>query len=260
MDMFLYKTLLPLTHPVGFACVLLIAAGLLRGRKRPFWTVFGTALAVLALGGNVWVARMLARSLEWQNLPQGDLMAADAIVLVGGGLAPKERPRPTIEVGDAGDRTLYTAWLYRQNKAPWVVCTGGIVPGSTSSHPGADDHQEMLVWLGVPPQAIHSEPRSRTTYEDARYTSELLAEKGVRRALLVTSALHMPRTLGVFIKACPGVEFIPAPADFHVVEWRSPPVWKWPALLVPTAGNLNLVGGVVHEYVGIAYYRIRGWL
>ncbi|WP_346341599.1 hypothetical protein [[Phormidium] sp. ETS-05] len=115
--MFISKLLPLFIYPLGLACALMVAA-LIWMRRRPQWArgAIVSALVVLILGSNSWVSYGLARSLEWQNLPQSELPRAEAIVVLGGGIKPGIEPRPWVEVSEAGDRILYGSLLYRQGK------------------------------------------------------------------------------------------------------------------------------------------------
>ncbi len=258
--MLLYNFVLRFCSPIGIVFLLLLAALVLRKRKAGT-VCLSLAILVLFVGGNHWVAHRLARSLEWRHLPNGPLPEAQAIVLASGGLVPQRYPRPTVECGDAGDRVIYTAYLYKNRKAPLILCTGGFVPGTTSETSYADDTITFLKMLGVPGSAIDSEAKSRNTYENAMFVLPLLKERKINRLLLVTSARHMPRALAVFKKACPEIEVIPAPTDFGEVEFKiQPPFLKLIGGMVPSAGNLMLLTDVLHEYIGMAYYKLRGWM
>lgn len=72
--------------------------------------------------------------------------------------------------------------------------------------------------------------------------------------------MHMPRAMGVFKKDCAGIEFIPAPTDFRITERIPTPWYQDLKGLVPTPLNLLLFSEAMHEYVGIAVYRVRGWM
>jgi uncharacterized SAM-binding protein YcdF (DUF218 family) len=101
---------------------------------------------------------------------------------------------------------------------------------------------------------VQAEGNSINTRENAIFSYQTLAPRGVRRILLVTSAMHMPRAVGAFRKA--GFQVIAAPADFHA-GWDQPDILsRW----FPNAGNLLYAGLALHEWVGIATYRLRGWI
>jgi uncharacterized SAM-binding protein YcdF (DUF218 family) len=256
---FLYSILLKLLYPTSLCVLFLLAAALLRKRPIGCRVCFGLALAALLVCGNGWVVDGLTRHLEWKYLPPNPVPDADAIVVLSGGIESRIPPRPTIEVGDAGDRVLYAAYLHRQDKAARIICTGGVATGGIAPRPGAADMADFLQTLGVPKDAIITETKAANTHEHARNLRPIFQQKGFKRILLVTSALHMPRSMGVFQKNCPGIRFIPAPTDYHIVD-ISIPWYRQVAALIPTPRHLLEFSEASHEYLGIAYYRVRGWL
>ncbi len=261
MFLFLSKLLPPLTYPLGLGCVLLALALVLRRRRWAFIFV-GVALALLWLGGSRWVAYSLVRSLEWQYVPPTEAPHADAIVLLGGGTRGGAYPRPLHEVNEGGDRIIYAAWLYRQGKAPWVVTTGGALPWRGPQVPEAHSMQSLLTFMGVPADAIIEEPDAQNTYENALFTQRLLEARGIHRILLVTSAIHMPRSVRIFRQQ--GFDVIPAPADYLVAtsEWASltyPDPRNQVIQLWPDAEYLSWTTNALKEYIGIFVYGLRGW-
>jgi uncharacterized SAM-binding protein YcdF (DUF218 family) len=126
MSGFFLSKLLPLfVYPLGMACVLLALALMLGRYRRVQWTLIALSLAVLWLGGNRLVTMAAVRSLEWRYLPQGEIPAAEVIVVLGGGERPRTPPRPIHEINEAGDRLLYAAYLYKTGKAPHILLSGG---------------------------------------------------------------------------------------------------------------------------------------
>jgi uncharacterized SAM-binding protein YcdF (DUF218 family) len=119
---------------------------------------------------------------------------------------------------------------------------------------------ELLRSLGVPSEKIIVETNARNTHEHATILYPLLKEQRFRHVLLVTSAMHMPRSMGVFKRLCPGIEFIPAPTDFRAPERIPAPWYRTLKGFIPTPQNLLNFSEVMHEYLGIAYYKLRGWL
>jgi len=257
---FAYSFLLKLLYPTSVCLILLLGAAAFQKRKVASRICFWLAVAVLLVCGNGWVIGALARHLEWQNLPPNPVPQADCILILSGGLQSRIPPRPTIEVGEAGDRVLYGAYLFRQGKAPRVLCTGGVATGGIAPVPAAQEMAEFLEMLGVPKPAILIETKAANTRQHARNLQTVLQEQGFKRVLLVTSAMHMPRSLGVFRRGCPGIEFIPAPTDFRVTERIPAPWYQELKAVVPTPANLLLFSEAMHEYLGMAYYRLRGWV
>ena len=177
---------------------------------------------------------------------------------------PPAPPQPLAGVNEAGDRMIYAAWLYQQGAAPHVLASGGVVGvDGPALQPGAETMAQLLGIMGVPPAAVWWESRSRNTYENAVETKKLLDPKGIRRIILVTSALHMPRARAIFSKL--GFDVIPAPTDYTATA----AAWDYyltpnPTIqvfnLFPTTEALDNTMRALKEYVGIAVYRLRGWL
>ena len=262
MSVLLPKLISLFLYPLGLIWLLLVAALLLK--RKPAWqrTALLLALAVIWVGGNRWVATGLVRSLEWQYLPPDSPPQAEAIVVLGGGTQPALYPRSTVEVGGAGDRVIYAAHLYHQGAAPHILVSGGYIAVLSErpvSH--SEDMAELLVMLGVPETAIWQEAESRNTYENAVYSRALLEERGINRIILVTSALHMPRAVGLF--EYQGFDVVPAPTDYSVTQAGWEQLWQ-PNLtaqlfnVFPDVSNLDDTTRVVKEYLGISLYRLRG--
>lgn len=257
MLQFAYSLFLKLIYPTSLCMILLIASVILRRWKRTSLACLLTGLGILLIGGNGWLIGALTRDLEWRYLPPNPVPQADAILVLSGGIHPPLYPRPTIELGEAGDRLIYGAQLFKEGKAPRIVCTGG---AWTTYRPVSEVMQEFLCSMGVPKESIMIETASGNTREHARNLYPMLREKEMNRILLVTSAMHMPRSMGVFQKLCPGIEFIPAPTDFRVTE-PIPRPWYYRLYgFIPTPKHLLDFSEVAHEYLGMVYYRLRGWI
>lgn len=262
MFVFLSKLLPLFVFPLGLAVVLLIAAILWR-RMRVVLLVL--AVAVLWVGSSRYVAYALIRSLESRYPALTTTPRADAIVVLGGGTRALEPPRPMSEINEAGDRLLYAARLYHENAADVVLVTGGSIEwlSPEDSGPEANDMQVILEMLGVPREAIWVESAARNTYENARYSRDKLAEAGLDDILLVTSAMHMPRSVPLFEQQ--GLTVTPAPTDYLVSESEWQHLWRGGFTvtainLLPNVEYLTYTTRALKEYIGLLVYRARGWL
>jgi uncharacterized SAM-binding protein YcdF (DUF218 family) len=262
MSIFLSKLLPIFVYPLGISCFLILLA--IFSRRWLRFQIFVLILALLGLwlGGNKIIANGLARSLEWQNIPPEELPQADVIVVLGGGTDPIEYPRRTVEINSAGDRMFYAAQLYKKGKAPLILLSGGTIAfqGIKESSP-AEDMGVVMEMLGVPQQAIWLETKSRNTYENSIFCEKMLKEKGLQHIILVTSAMHMPRALGLFRHQ--GLDVTPAPTDFTVTQtgWEhlmEPSIETQIINFFPNTSNLSLTTRVLKEYFGLFYYKIRG--
>ncbi len=201
------------------------------------------------------VADALARSLESQfaNLTVDDLTKADVILVFGGVMQPPQLGRPYPDLGAAADRVWHAARLYHAGKAPTVMLSGGRNDWQEDLPSQAKTMAQFLGDLGVPLRAIVLEENSRNTYENAVNCVELMRLQGVYSAILVTSALHMPRSFAV-LRAL-GLDVVPAATDFEVVEGPRT-ILSW----VPNSQALQRSTYALHEWIGIAVYRWRSWM
>ncbi|MDY7021275.1 MAG: YdcF family protein [Cyanobacteriota bacterium] len=263
MFLFLSKLLPLFIYPLGLSCLLMIVALILLW-KQPRWAAVAIALALIILlaSSNHGISQNLVRSLEWQNIPDRELPKASAIVVLGGGTKPPIPPRPWVDVSEAGDRILYGALLYKQEKAPWLILSGGRIQWDGKEPPESSDMAEIAGEMGVPESAILQDPSSLNTYQNAVNVRKILDEKNITGSvLLVTSALHMPRSRLVFQRQ--GIEVIPAPTDFLVSEQDiQPPATIQGKILdlIPDTKALQEFTQALKEYIGTVVYRLRGWL
>ena len=115
----------------------------------------------------------------------------------------------------------------------------------------AVEAKKLLVALGVDPARIETETRSRNTDENARFTAALVAPKPDQTWLLVTSAWHIPRSMGLFRKA--GFNVVAFPVDYRTFGDNR----DWAINFDPARG-LWLFEMGVHEWIGLTAYRAAG--
>jgi uncharacterized SAM-binding protein YcdF (DUF218 family) len=253
--LYLSKILPLLLDP--FLLTLLLLAGIVlwpRLRKRA-WIAALAAFLLLAVPGSPIVSDFLASSLEHQFPDHGieSLPPAQVIVVLGGSIASPSGAHSSSRLVDSSDRLLVALRLYHAGKAPLILCSGGDVRlfGQAARPPEAQVMSDMLQEWDVPKDAILIEGGSENTRQNATMSYEKLAPRGIRKILLVTSAMHMPRASAVFRKA--GFEVIPAPADFRTG-------WQRDVLgLLPNGESLGHSQQAVHEWLGLWIYHLRGW-
>jgi uncharacterized SAM-binding protein YcdF (DUF218 family) len=264
MFLFLSKLLPLFVYPLGLSCILLIVAAITLWFSRR-WTVILISLAflILLISGNGWVSQTLVKSLEWQNLPPLELPQAAAIVVLGGGTKPPIPPRPWVDVSEAGDRILHGSRLYLQQKAPWLILSGGRIRWKEGGPSESEDMAEIAKAMGVPATSILQDPTSLNTYENAVNVRKILAEKKITgKVLLVTSAIHTPRSLLIFKRQ--GIDVIAAPTDFIVseydTEYSAAGTEAFLLNLIPDAAHLQQFTLAMKEYIGRVVYRLKGWI
>lgn len=181
--------------------------------------------------------------LENQNppVPVAALPSAEAIVVLGGGTSPLQFGQTYPNLGPASDREWHGVRLYEAGKAPLVVLSGGH-DAEYSASSSAEAMRRFMQALGVPDSALLLEPHSRNTTQNAHYTANLLGERGIEHILLVTSALHMPRSIALF--EAQGFQVTPAATDHEV---RPLPGWR---LWTPNTNALDGSSRALKEIVG----------
>ncbi|MGQ9869354.1 YdcF family protein [Leptodesmis sp.] len=264
MFLFLSKLLPIFLYPLGLSCLLLLLAFILLWWKPRLAAVpVILALVLLLVSSSAWASDWLVRSLEYQYVPQVNIPKADAIVVLGGATRPAVPPRPWVEVAEEGDRVLYAAKLFREGKAPRIILSGGRVNWAGNNDlPESADMAELIKTMGVPETVLIQESTSRNTRENAVNSKKIMDDQGIRSILLVTSALHMPRSLRIFQKL--GIQAFPATTDFLSSDRETRELQNTAQDItlnsLPDAERLRNTTRALKEYVGICIYWLRGWL
>jgi uncharacterized SAM-binding protein YcdF (DUF218 family) len=235
--------------------VALVLAGLIlmltRFRRAGLRLAAGSFLFLVVVGasplGPALIAMLEDRFPPWQD----GGAPVDGIVVLGGLINPdRSAQRGQLVLGGAIERATEAAALARRHPGARIVFTGGN-PSLFGGPPEADYAVQLFEQLGVPASRIVLESRARTTAENATFTKELVKPKPGERWLLVTSAAHMPRSVGAFRKADFAVE--PCPVDWHTA--RPPGLLRMPSQLL---GGWGAIDAAAHEWVGLLAYWISG--
>lgn len=175
-----------------------------------------------------WPALLLQAPLVVDETPQ----ASDVIIVLGSGVRRGPDPIPT----QAKDRLGLGAELFKHDLAPNVIITGGL--SKKAKKVEADIMAPFLEHLHVPAQNIILERGALSTYDNARYSKEIMDQHDWKRALVVTSAYHTFRSCRVFRKLAIEVGCVPVKLDDH-------------GSMIERALNMR---SVVREYAAIVLY------
>lgn len=215
------------------------------------WRRTGMTLALLS-GICLYAAAMPALSsfllqrLESRVPENVDFAGAQAIVVLGGDVRRGNGADIPDRLGGLSlERVRLGAAAYRRLRLP-VVVSGGIVQGAHASE-AALMKAALQDDFGVP--VAWSEGRSRTTWENALFTSRLLLPEKLTTVVVVTQAWHMPRALWAFRRV--GLTALPWPAP------RTPPRLGGIGDFLPSLGALRDTFYALHEMVGGIAYRLR---
>ena len=251
----LSKALPQFLYPLNLSLYLSLLAGalILFGRRWKGAFLLFFSLTILFLGSSP-LSELLYRDYEQKYLAVEitGSPSADAIVVLGGDVGVPSEPR--VESQLHGNRLLHALRLYRANKAPVIMLTGGNVFPHKDLQPEAVYSKEILSEMGVPQAAILIETTSRNTRENAIKSREILGGLGIDRILLVTSGFHLPRAVKVFQKV--GFDVVASPSEFSVVTNEEPALVKyWPSVV-----TLYRSQRLIREYMGLFVYWMRGWV
>lgn len=233
--------------------VLLVATLLSRHHPRRVFRLLVATLAGLILFSCPIFTDSFRRS--WENTfpsqPVTEYPQRDAIVVLGGTMGKIKFPRyRTEEI--FGARVLMAWRLFMAGKAPVIVCSGGVpyadIHGLERTE--ADDMAELLIELGIPAEKIIRERLSRTTFENARYTMDILGPQNRKNILLATTAIHLKRATALFHKA--GFEVTPVPNT-----WYSSVGISFEDFL-PDSGMLGANSNWLKEVVGYYFFHLLG--
>ena len=185
--------------------------------------------------------------------PPADLEPPYGIVVLGGAISdPMSAAHGQTIFDEGGERITEAVILAKRFPQARVVYTSGtnsVLGGSSNEAARARD---LMVAMGVARDRVTIEDKARNTDENARFTAAIVHPEASQRWLIVTSAFHMPRAMGVFEKA--GFHPIAYPVSFYTSG-------RWVDNLRPTfdpVGNLKTFVLALHEWIGLAAYRASG--
>lgn len=257
MSLFLDKIIPLFAYPVGFAvlaglaCLFSLALGR-HGKAIAFVTV-GTLY--LWLAATPIVALTLIKSLEEQHpvVSMDTLPKADVAIILGGVSDQSQPLNPYTDLRSGADRILHAARLLKAGKVERILVSSGRPVSQLDSRSEANVIAGFLREFGVDDADMVLESESRNTRENAVNTLAVMREKGFSSALLVTSALHMPRAAAVFRQA--GVSFTPVSIDTLSSSIESRSVFAF----LPNSRALEFSTQSIKEWIGILVYWLRGW-
>ena len=253
MFFILSKMLAILLEPLAHPYILLLLAGLMRllRRRRMMRLCIGMAVVLPLLYAVLPLSTLPLRMLEDSYKVPKVTQQVDGILVLGGhtdnGWVSETRGQA--QQNRASDRLTKAIMLHRQQPQAMLIFTGFSGRLSPRGWNEAEITRRLLDELGVSESDVLFEMTSRNTWENAVNSQKVAVPQPGSRWILVTSAAHMPRAVAAFTAA--GWEgLIPYPTDFQTPT-HGPEAFDF---AVGTAAVRNWL----HEYVGIAAYRITG--
>jgi uncharacterized SAM-binding protein YcdF (DUF218 family) len=155
----------------------------------------------------------------------------------------------SILIGASALRGMEGIRLYELLDEPLMIVSGGSNPFLGGGIPESVLLLDMLLEAGVPRERIVLESTSQSTREQAKKIKPLLDDHGIKSFLLVTSPIHMSRSVAVF--KAHGMNPIPSPSALR---------FKSTIAILPSWIALDASQSAMREYMALGYYWVRGWL
>jgi uncharacterized SAM-binding protein YcdF (DUF218 family) len=253
----MYELITGLLEP--YTLLLLSLSGLLVWiwrRERPRRLTTGVAMGFIF----IWcllslpiVGYLFEGSLEWQHPPSDQFPTrVDTIVVLAGNADAVNQEGTELRIGDETlFRCLHALQLYRQAGGCRVIVSGGKPYPAQAGTSMAEAMRDFLVELGVTSADLVLEDQSTTTFENARNTCRLLNGGHEQRVFLVTTASHMLRAERCFARQ--GIGVVTAPCHHRAMQ--PDPL---PNILIPSLSGITRVQRSLHEWLGLAWYWLRG--
>lgn len=221
------------------------------------YSILGRRLVVIGLCfgltiAHTPIAQLILQPLEDRfprpHLPQN----VTGIISLGGGLdLDVSASRGLVEVESAADRIAELVLLGRRYPNAKLIYTGGSSNSIYGGPANGDLIRDYLISFGIEPGRLIIETNSRNTIENATLTRDMVAPKPDETYILITSAFHMPRSMGVFRKI--GWSVVPWPVDYRTTGKSEANRFFYSAILFMENTNL-----AVKEWIGLLAYWMQG--
>ncbi len=217
-----------------------------RGRRLLWSVLLLSWLIALVPLGNFLLYPLESRFSRPALPPQEEV--AGVIVLGGAERIRASNYWDSYEVNEVGERPMTMLMMLQRYPEVPVIFTGGSGSVFSNELRSADIVKRFLTTMGLQDRVIY-ERESRNTYENALFTRDLIDQQRQGHWLLVTSAFHMPRSVGLFRQQ--GVDVTAYPVDY----WSLPPERD---INFNLAGNLTGLKMAMREWIGLFAYWLTG--
>ena len=252
----LSKVLWFVLSPVNLLLIALCIAVLLsftrKGQKSAI-RILRVSVVIVLIFAVVPVAKLMLGALE-NRFPQNPALPEQVhgIVILGGVINPLlSAKRQSPQLNDAIERLTVGADLAMRYPKARVIFSGGSGDLFNPEYREAHYAPKVFSQLGLAPERVIYEDKARNTAENATYARLLANPSAGENWVLITSAFHMPRAVGVFRKA--GWNMIPYPVDFATTGDE-----KFSLGFRGITNGIGSFGNVLHEYIGLVAYWVTG--
>jgi len=210
------------------------------------------ATALIFITSSLPIHQILLLPLENRfPIPQSLPERVDGIIVLGGAEIPRlTKLRGQVSLTDSVERLTNFISLAQRYSDAKLVYAGGQGDITHQKYKSATTARLFFEQMGLDTNRIIFDSQSRNTQENAKNALQLAQPKKGEKWLLITSAWHMPRSVGIFRKL--NWQVIPYPVDF-----KKPGKLEM-VIRIPRFSTISSVSNVVYEWVGLFYYWLMG--
>ena len=243
--------LMPYSQMVAwFLLALFLKNGVLKKR------FFYLGIIYLLFFSNRFIANEVLSIWEIPPSPIASLeLNYTAGIVLGGVTNADKEPRDRVYFYAGADRITHAVQLYKQGIIKKILVSGGSSKLINNDIKEAHNLHTFLIMCGIPDHDIIVEDKARNTYENARFSAEILEKEFPgEKHLVITSAFHLRRAIGCFRKT--GLDVEGFSTDFHAKERQYTP----DKFLIPDISAFTDWQLIIREWLGFFFYKISGYL
>ena len=242
------KILSFLLNPTFWILLILISSIIFKKRRRKLLIL---SVSLFWFFSNGFIADIACRLWEEDVISANDIEKTYDYGIILGGFSGFDNTKERVEFNECGDRLFYGIQLYKMGVIGKIIVSGGNGQLINEGYLEADWSKEFLIKCGIPSEDIIIENKSRNTWENAKYTSDILENKGGGDLLLITSAWHMKRATFCFNKNNMDVD------QFSTDYTQSNISLNLEYILLPNSTSYERWETLIKEVIGNFVYRIK---
>lgn len=244
-----------LAHPFYWIIILFLIAWFTKRERLKKWT-FRAGIICTVFFTNTVIFCEFARLWEPEGKKIEDLPHHDCAIVLGG-MAEYDNTLGRLSMRRGSDRIWQAIHLYHLGKVDKILISGANGDLINKGLDEARQFRSVLLDNGIPAQDILVDSLSKNTWQNAVESKKIVdAHPELKSFLLVTSAIHMPRAEGCYMKA--GFENITTfTTDHYTGNERNYQFDQW---ILPNESVLTDWNRLIHEWVGYTVYAMQGYL
>jgi len=253
---FLSKFLLIFIQPLNWLLALIIY-GLVGKNPKRKRRALRIAIGLFFIISNPLISNFVAKMYEAKGVEVSALTSQYDAAIVLGGFSNLETAYDDdrLNLGLSPNRLTQTIDLYHQNKIKKIILSGGNGNVIGNQENEAVNAEAYLKRIGIPSSDIIIDKKSRNTYENFKYSKELLKNgNDFEKLLVITSAFHVPRSRLIAKKSGLDCDFFPT--DFYAEDWEMTPS----KTIIPDEDCIKMWQVMIKEWFGLVAYWLKGYI